>query len=86
MNDTVPLTLERLRADIAEVLHEAPDDIGLDDNLIDLGLDSMRAMALVVRWSETGIEYQFSEFAAQPTLADWWQVVSHRQAALASND
>lgn len=76
----VPLTLERLRADIAKALHESPEAIGLDDNLIDLGLDSMRAMTLVVGWSGGGIEYEFSEFAAVPTLEGWWQVVARRQA------
>jgi hypothetical protein len=38
------LTRERMRADIAALLHEDPEEIGGEDNLIDLGLDSMRAM------------------------------------------
>ena len=32
------LTLERMRQDIAAMLHEDPQDILDDDNLIDLGL------------------------------------------------
>lgn len=71
-----PLTLERMRTDIAHVLHEADHQIGLNDNLMDLGLDSMRAMSLVSLWSRNGITYDFSEFAARPTLAGWWEVVS----------
>ena len=32
------LTLERMRADVAAVLHETPDSILDDDNLMDLSL------------------------------------------------
>ena len=38
------LTLEQMRQDLAKILLEDPADIHDDDNLIDLGLDSMRAM------------------------------------------
>lgn len=78
--DFTPLTFERMRADIARALHEEPEAIAPDDNLMDLGLDSMRAMTLVVGWSGGGIEYEFGEFAAAPTLNGWWQVVARRQA------
>ena len=58
------LTRESLRADIAALLHEAPDEIGGDDDLIDLGLDSMRAMALLTRWAQAGnLSFDFAEFA-----------------------
>ena len=43
------LTLEQMRADLAKILLEDPADIHDDDNLIDLGLDSMRAMTLTSR-------------------------------------
>jgi bifunctional isochorismate lyase/aryl carrier protein len=83
MTDTAytPLTLERMRADLARVLHEDPAAIDPDDDLVDLGLDSMRAMALMVEWSSGDVEYQFSDFAAFSTLAQWWEVVSRLQAA-----
>ena len=54
------LTRERMRADIAAMIHEDPEEIGGDDNLIDLGLDSMRAMNLLVRWAETGLTLDFA--------------------------
>jgi aryl carrier-like protein len=82
--DTGPLTLERMRADIADILNEAPEEIGDDDNLMDIGLDSLRAMTLVTGWSGSGIEYEFGDFAsAEPTLAGWWDLVSRRQAEIA---
>ncbi|MBO1074558.1 phosphopantetheine-binding protein [Roseomonas marmotae] len=73
------LTRESLRADIAAMIHEDPEEIGGDDNLIDLGLDSLRAMTLLVRWSETGLRLDFSEFAEQLTLDAWWAIVERQQ-------
>ena len=34
-------SLDALRADIARLLHEDPSEIGDEDSLIDLGLDSV---------------------------------------------
>ncbi|MCG7361726.1 phosphopantetheine-binding protein [Pseudoroseomonas wenyumeiae] len=73
------LTRERMRADIAAMIHEDPEEIGGDDNLIDLGLDSMRAMNLLVRWAETGLTLDFSEFAERLTLDAWWAIVDRVQ-------
>jgi aryl carrier-like protein len=75
-----PLTLERMRADIAAVLHETPDAIADDDNLMDLGVDSLRALNLSLLWSES-VPLDFSELAEQVTLAGWWAVVQARQKA-----
>lgn len=44
------LSPERIRADIAELLGCDPDGIAPDENLVDLGLDSVRIMVLVERW------------------------------------
>lgn len=79
--DPMPLTLERMRADIAAIIHEQPDAIGLDDNLMDLGLDSMRLLNLIMLWQEAGVELDFGEFAERFTLAGWWEAVQRRQAA-----
>lgn len=76
-----PVTRERMRADIAKMLHEDPEEIGGDDSLMDLGLDSMRAMNLVLAWSEGGLELEFAEFAERPTLDGWWELVARKQAA-----
>lgn len=74
-----PLTMEQMRADIAAMLHEDPSEIGENDSLLDLGLDSMRAMNLVLKWSEGGLALEFSEFAEDPTLRGWWTLVERRQ-------
>lgn len=75
------LTLERMRADIADILLEAPEEIGDHDNLMDLGLDSLRAMTLVSQWSNDGVLFEFGDLAAvEPTLVGWWAVVAQRLA------
>lgn len=74
------MTLDIVRAEIAEMIGEPADYVTDDDSLIDLGLDSMRAMMLVQRWSERGVELSFAELAEQPTLAAWWALIARRQA------
>ena len=74
------LTLERMRADVAAVLHEAPEAILDDDNLMDLGVDSLRVLNLSLQWSET-VPLEFSELAEHTTLAGWWSVVQARLRA-----
>jgi aryl carrier-like protein len=69
-----------MRADVAAILHEDAAEIGDHDNLMDLGLDSMRAMNLIVRWSEAGVTFEFADLAQHTTLAGWWSVVQARQA------
>lgn len=75
-----PLTLERMRADIAGMLGEAPAAVGDDDHLMDLGLDSMRVLGLVLAWSKTGIALEFGQLAEHTTLVGWWGLVRQLQA------
>jgi aryl carrier-like protein len=72
------LTLERMRADIAAMINEDPGEVGDSDNLIDLGLDSIRAMALAAKWREAGADVQFAELAERPELGYWWDLISKR--------
>ncbi|MHC9012869.1 phosphopantetheine-binding protein [Stenotrophomonas rhizophila] len=74
------LTLARMRADVAEMLGETPEDISTEENLMDLGLDSMRVLGLVLAWGNTGIALEFSHLAEHATLGGWWTVVQHLQA------
>ncbi|WP_369348419.1 phosphopantetheine-binding protein [Stenotrophomonas sp. JAG2] len=79
------LTLERMRADVAGMLGEAPEDIHDDENLMDLGLDSMRVLGLVLAWGNTGIPLEFSHLAEHATLGGWWTVVQRLQAEAAAS-
>lgn len=85
MNATTgTLDLERMRADVARVLGCEPADIGDDDNLMDLDLDSMRMLGLVLAWGNTGLPLEFSQLAEHTTLRQWWAVVQQLQAAQAA--
>ena len=79
------LTLARMRADVAEMLGEAPEDISTEENLMDLGLDSMRVLGLVLAWGNTGIALEFSPLAEHATLSGWWTVVQRLQAQAAAS-
>ncbi|HWK42466.1 MAG TPA: phosphopantetheine-binding protein [Croceibacterium sp.] len=73
------LTLQRLREDIAAMIEEDASVVGDNDNLMDLGLDSMRAMNLVMQWDEQGVPLDFADLAEAPTLAGLWAILEQRQ-------
>lgn len=78
-NPTVlPLSIETMRADVAGMLHTDPSEILDDDNLMEWGLDSMRAMTLAARWRKAGARIEFSDMATEPTLAHWWDVMNRQ--------
>ncbi|MFJ5228724.1 phosphopantetheine-binding protein [Kitasatospora sp. NPDC088391] len=65
---------DTLRAEIADLLGEAPEDIHDEDDLRDLGLDSMRLMHLVETWRARGARVEFADLAdldGPPTLLAW---------------
>ncbi|MFE2379393.1 phosphopantetheine-binding protein [Streptomyces sp. NPDC059398] len=66
------LTVERIRADVADALGEDPADIPLDENLVDYGLDSIRIMTLLEGWRrDHGVEAGFADLAERPEIALW---------------
>lgn len=67
------LTWEELHTALTDVLGE---DAGADDNLIELGMDSIRLMQLTGRLRRGGIEVRFAELAERPTLAEWWELLA----------
>lgn len=73
------LTKETMRADIARMLYMDAGDVRDDDNLSDLGLDSLRLMKLVVGWEERGLKADFGVFAEHATLGEWWQAIDAPQ-------
>ncbi len=73
---TSPLTAERVRADVAELLQVPPQSIADDDDLFDLGLDSVRVMTLIQRWRDAGApDIEFPDLAEQPELGHWQRLV-----------
>lgn len=69
-------SLDTLRSDIAAILNLPADEVGDEDNLMDLGLDSLRAMTLALNWDKRGIKADFASLAEETTLSGWWRVIS----------
>ncbi len=74
------LTLDRMRADVARLIELEPEEIKDDDNLVDLGLDSMRLMQLAMGWEQAGLRVDFGILAEYSTLGDWWREIAAPQA------
>lgn len=74
------MNLEQLRIDVAEQLGEPVEELDVDDNLLDRGLDSIRLMTLVEKWGEDGIDVSFLELADDPTVAGWHQLLAKKAA------
>ncbi|MEU9736435.1 phosphopantetheine-binding protein [Streptomyces sp. NPDC048002] len=75
------LSPDRIRADVAEVLGCDPAELGPDENLRDLGLDSVRLMTLVERWRSTGAEdLELPDLAERPELAHWTELLTGENA------
>ncbi len=71
------LTLDRVRADVAELLYQDPAEIADTADLVESGLDSIRIMTLVERWrQDAGVRISFVELAESPTVAAWWTLLS----------
>ncbi len=71
----LPFSVDRLRADVAEILEIPVHEIAADEDLLDLGLDSVRLMFLVQRWSDAGGSADFGELAERPVLNHWVMVL-----------
>lgn len=70
------LDREALRADLVGALEEPPAVLDDDDDLVDLGLDSIALMGLITEWRARGADVSFEDLAeVEPTLGAWWMVV-----------
>lgn len=81
-----PLTLADFRADLAEFLHQRPDEVDLEENPLSAGLDSLRIVTLAESWRAAGSEISFVELAERTSFAQWWQLLSDRQSGGAHAD
>ncbi|NUT48703.1 MAG: acyl carrier protein [Saccharothrix sp.] len=78
---TTPLTADRVRGDVAALLGVDPAELGGDEDLLDLGLDSMRIMSLVERWRAAGATgLEFADLAEDPRLERWTELVAGTSA------
>ncbi|MEV6599794.1 phosphopantetheine-binding protein [Actinoplanes sp. NPDC051346] len=82
MTTGLPSSAAALQAQIAEVLGEPADSFGPDDDLLDVGLDSIRLMTLVERWRAGGLRVGFIDLAEQPTVNGWWSLMTSQKEDL----
>lgn len=70
------MTVDELRAEVAEVLGCPVDEVPADADLLDLGLDSVRIMSLVERWRRAGATgLEFADLAEDPRIERWVELV-----------
>lgn len=75
------LSAERIRADVAELIGCDPTEIEPEENLTDLGLDSVRTMVLIDRWrAARAASLEYADLAEQPELAHWTELLTGRAA------
>lgn len=60
---------------VAAELGIRPDEIGYDDDLVGLGMHSMKLMRLAGRWRKQGHEVRSSELALAPTISAWAELL-----------
>ncbi|WP_445181919.1 amino acid adenylation domain-containing protein [Pseudonocardia sp. Cha107L01] len=64
--------------EVRDLLTEDDDAPGEHDNLLEWGLDSIALMGVASRWRREGTEVSFGELAAEPTLAQWRELLATR--------
>ncbi|GAB0105418.1 non-ribosomal peptide synthetase [Nocardia sp. JMUB6875] len=80
---------DEIRTALAGHLGLDPAAIGDHDDLIQLGLDSIRTMKLAGSWRKRGLAVNFAQLAAEPTLDAWHRLLggsSETNHAIAADD
>ena len=70
------ISRDEIRATIAAQLGCPAADIADHDDLIQLGLNSIRMMALAGGWRKRGSDITFADLAATPTVESWYALLS----------
>jgi bifunctional isochorismate lyase/aryl carrier protein len=65
-----------VRAVVADVLDEPASTIGDQDDLLELGLDSVRLMTITEQFRERGSEVALVDLVENPTIAAWTRLLS----------
>lgn len=61
---------------VAADLGIAPDSIGFDDDLVSLGMHSMKLMHLSAKWRKQGYDLRSSSLALRPTINAWVELLA----------
>ncbi|MDP7723867.1 amino acid adenylation domain-containing protein [Mycobacterium sp. TY814] len=74
------ISRDEIKATIAAQLGCSADEVADDDDLIQLGLNSIRMMAMAGGWRKRGAAVTFAELAANPTVGAWHALLSGESA------
>ncbi|MGQ0598904.1 isochorismatase family protein [Aquabacterium sp.] len=66
---------QALLNEVALMLEIPSSDLRPQDNLLDMGLDSIRLMSLINRWRQAGLQCEFLALAEQPSIQAWWALL-----------
>ncbi|BBB02301.1 hypothetical protein RVR_10180 [Actinacidiphila reveromycinica] len=80
------LDLDLLRAAVADVLGIAPEKVGDDDNLVALGVESVRVMAISAQLRKYRVRIGYAQMIEEPTLRAWWRLVADSAPGGAATD
>ncbi|ORW09558.1 non-ribosomal peptide synthetase [Mycobacterium kyorinense] len=80
---TERISREEIRATVAAQLDCAAEDVADHDDLIQLGLNSIRMMALAGGWRKQGADITFAQLAANPTVESWHDLLVEGMAGVA---
>lgn len=74
------LSSKQVLDDVADVLYVSVDELDLNADLTDQGMDSIRIMDLVERWRRAGVEHvDFIMLAEDQRLSHWLKTIEELQ-------
>ncbi|QLL05815.1 non-ribosomal peptide synthetase [Mycobacterium vicinigordonae] len=70
------ITRDEIKATIAAQLGCAAEEVADHDDLIQLGLNSIRMMSMAGGWRKRGADVTFAQLAASPTVDSWYGLLA----------
>ena len=77
------ISKDEIKATVADLIGIAPQEISDVDDLITLGLDSIRMMTLAGGWRKRGSRITFAQLAAEPSVQSWHALLGEGVAPVA---
>ncbi|MBD1583978.1 isochorismatase family protein [Pseudoalteromonas sp. S16_S37] len=70
------LSVAALQQVVASVLNIDVEEVDPEENLLYLGLDSIRVMTLLDQWRAQGIDITLAQLAEGTSINDWYEIMS----------